>query len=89
MRFLRALLDLLRAPIAIASITPVALGPDDVIVLRLQEKRIAQHQVEILQRNFQAIWPGRKLLILDASMSMEVLRVPPGTAAVSSSRAKA
>jgi hypothetical protein len=77
MKFLRALLELLRAPIAIASITPLVLGPEDVIVLRVLEKHLSATQVGTLKQQFTRMWPGRKVLILDGSMSMSVMRVPP------------
>jgi hypothetical protein len=79
MKFLRALLELLRAPIAIASITPVALGPEDVIVLRVLEKHLSAQQSGRLKEQVTHLWPGRKVFILDGSMSMSVMRQPRAT----------
>lgn len=77
MTFLRSLLTLLRAPIAIASVTPVALRPDDVIVVHVAEKRLSAHQVDLLRQQFTQVWPRQKVMILDAGMSLEVMQAPP------------
>lgn len=73
---IRALLALLRCPVAIASITPICLGKDDVLVIRCEGK-LSGEQVERLRKHFAQIWPGQKSLILDGGMALEVMRTPP------------
>lgn len=75
--FLRGLLELLRAPVAIASITPLALGPDDVLVLKVDKPNLAREHVTNLREGLARIWPGRKVLILDGTMSLSVMRTHP------------
>jgi hypothetical protein len=75
---IRALLALLRCPVAIASITPLCLGKDDVIVVRCEGK-LEGVQVDRLRKHFAQIWPGQRVLILDNGMHLQVMRTPPQT----------
>lgn len=73
--FVRSLAALLRCPVGIASITPICLGKDDVIVFRCEGK-LQPEQVARLRKHFAQIWPGQKSLILDGGMSLQVMRTP-------------
>jgi hypothetical protein len=72
---IRALLALLRAPIAITSITPVCLDPGDVIVITVDGK-LSGERVHHLRQMMARVWPGQKSLILDGDMSLQVIRTP-------------
>lgn len=56
----------------IGDMQPVALGPDDVLVLSV-DQHLSDHAIEHLTLRMQSEFPGRKVLVLGKGMFLGVL----------------
>lgn len=74
MRWLAWLVALLRLPLAVVRISPLRLQPGDTIVLHVDQKRPTSQQVDILKGMAERVWPGHKVLILPADITLSVMR---------------
>lgn len=73
MRFFSTLAALFRAPLAIASISPVRLKPGDSIVLKVDKPHLSNHEVTHLRMMCKDVWPGHKVVILPSAIALRIV----------------
>jgi hypothetical protein len=60
-------------PAHVSQVTRVTVGPTDAIVIEVDQRRVSPEQIEAISRAVERVFPGIKVLILDASMKLSVV----------------
>jgi hypothetical protein len=76
-RFFASLSALLALPLAVARISPVRLRKGDTLVMQLAQAKPTREQVDNLRAICTQVWPGHKVVILPADVTLRVVRPDP------------
>ncbi len=65
---------------AVAAISTATLEPDDVIVVEIEKfTYLSDEASDRIRQQIQAVWPNRRVIVLDGGVTMRVVRAVDAT----------